>query len=358
MNTFYDLAHVDHWPKHEFFRGNLVECFEYPGRFDLILSAMQQQPLGHVSVAADWGMRWIQETHDQEYLDFLQSIHQRWAIETQASEPQKLEIIPHTFPTRNLRQTKPSSIFGEVGYFAMDTATPITSATWQAVYGAAQSTLSAANDIANGAQGAFALTRPPGHHASGDGFGGYCFLNFAAIAANVLLSKLRDSKQPERVAILDVDFHHGNGTQSIFYARSDVLFTSIHADPRQAYPYFLGLDDERGEGEGTGYNLNRPLPLGTAWPTYETALQQVLQSIHDFDAKYLIVSLGTDTHRLDPISGFALETENFAMIGKAIAGLNLPTVFIMEGGYATQVLGESVWQTLNGFQESTRSPTF
>ncbi|MBC8055659.1 MAG: histone deacetylase family protein, partial [Rhizobiales bacterium] len=191
---------------------------------------------------------------------------------------------------------------------------------------------------------AFALSRPPGHHAGADFFGGYCFLNNAALAAQAL----RDGGA-ERVAVLDVDYHHGNGTQSIFCDRADVLTVSIHGDPLTEYPFYLGHADERGIGAGAGFNLNLPLPRGTGFARWREALRVGLDAIRAFGADALVVSLGVDTFEGDPISGFALRTDDYLEIGRSIAAARLPTVFVFEGGYAVAEVGVNTVNVLEGF---------
>lgn len=207
--------------------------------------------------------------------------------------------------------------------------------------------MTAAREVLNGHAAAFALCRPPGHHAARDVYGGYCFLNSAAIAAQWLRDHGAD-----RVAVLDVDYHHGNGTQSIFYERSDVFTVSLHADPREAYPYFAGYADETGRHDGEGGNLNLPLPLGCDWSVFDAALAQAAAAIRDFEPNYLVVPLGVDTHVDDPISGFALHTADFATMGARIAQLATPTVVVMEGGYALEPLGANVVHFLRGLEAS------
>jgi len=197
--------------------------------------------------------------------------------------------------------------------------------------------------LVQGERAVFALTRPPGHHAGADLFGGYCYLNNVAIAAQWL------ADQGMRPAILDVDYHHGNGTQAIFYRRSDVLFVSVHADPSFAYPHFLGFADERGEGAGDGLNLNLPLPRKTEWPAYAEALASALARIRDFAPDVLLVSLGLDTFEADPISRFKLRTEDYLRLGEALAALRLPTLFVFEGGYNLEHLAENTCNVLEGF---------
>jgi acetoin utilization deacetylase AcuC-like enzyme len=195
-----------------------------------------------------------------------------------------------------------------------------------------------------GPRAAFALTRPPGHHAGPDFFGGYCFLNNAAIAAQAL----RDGGA-QRVAIIDIDYHHGNGTQTIFEARADVLTVSIHGDPRTEYPFYLGHADERGVGAGEGFNLNLPLPAGTGFGAWRATLAQALQRVADFAPAAVVVALGVDTYEGDPISRFTLASADYLAVGRELAGLGLPTVFTLEGGYAVAAMGVNVVNLLEGF---------
>ena len=225
--------------------------------------------------------------------------------------------------------------------------TSISQGTWEAARAAADVALTGALKIKEGAPAAFALCRPPGHHAAHDLYGGYCFLNNAAIAAQYL----RDSGAA-RIAILDVDFHHGNGTQDIFYDRPDVLYVSLHGDPAEAFPYFSGFADETGAGAGAGYTLNFPLPPGTEWPAWGGALRAALLRIADFRADALVVSLGVDTFAKDPISFFRLQSEDFSSYGQMIGGCRIPTLFVLEGGYAVGDIGVNVVNVLMGFEEA------
>ena len=199
--------------------------------------------------------------------------------------------------------------------------------------------------LRQGERAAFALCRPPGHHAAAAAMGGYCYLNNAAIAVQAL----RDLGVA-RVAVLDVDYHHGNGTQSIFYDRADVFFVSLHGDPRVEYPYFLGHADERGSGTGLGCNLNLPLPLGTAWSGYGPALDGACQAIATYGPEVLVVSLGVDTFEADPISKFKLTSDDYLRIGRRIASLRRPTLFVFEGGYAVDAVGVNAVNVLQGFE--------
>jgi acetoin utilization deacetylase AcuC-like enzyme len=245
-----------------------------------------------------------------------------------------------------MAQKRPNNITGKLGYYAMAGETSITPGTWEAACAAADVALTAAQRLRAGARGAFALCRPPGHHAARDLYGGYCFLNNAAIAAQYL----RDLGAG-RVAILDVDFHHGNGTQDIFYDRDDVLFVSLHGDPADAFPYFSGYGDEVGAGAGAGYNLNLPLPRGTEFAAWRRALAVGIERIQAFAADALVVSLGVDTFAGDPISFFRLQSEDFATYGEMIATCRLPTLFVLEGGYAVAEVGVNVVNVLRGFEQ-------
>jgi acetoin utilization deacetylase AcuC-like enzyme len=240
----------------------------------------------------------------------------------------------------------PEHIDGQLGYYAMTGETAITEGTWEAARAAADVALTAADLLVQGEPAAFALCRPPGHHAAFDMYGGYCFLNNAAIAAQAL--RLAGAG---RVAILDVDFHHGNGTQDIFASRSDIFFASIHGRPEEAFPYFSGYADETGKGPGQGATLNLPLAPGTAWDDYAEALGQAMRAIQRSRAETLVVSLGVDTFERDPISFFKLTSGDFTRIGGAIASLGLPTLFVMEGGYAVAEVGINTVNVLAGFED-------
>lgn len=242
-----------------------------------------------------------------------------------------------------MRRNLDGDIEARLGSYASDTATPIARGTWSAAKAAADVALSAAQCVVAGGRAAFALTRPPGHHASADTFGGYCYLNNAAIAAQCCADR------GMRVAILDVDYHHGNGTQAIFYDRDDVLYCSLHADPAFAFPHFAGFGDERGAGDGEGANLNLPLPSGTGWNSYASALGNGMDCISRFGPDILVVSLGLDTFEHDPICDFRLRGEDYLRLGEAIAGARIPTLFLFEGGYDLASIGANTANVLEAF---------
>ncbi len=237
---------------------------------------------------------------------------------------------------------KPKSLLGLAGYYIMDLSACIVEGTFPAALASANCALSAAQAVGGGERSAFALCRPPGHHAGKDYAGGYCFINNAAVAANWLSSK-------GHVAILDVDYHAGNGTQDIFYERDDVMTISIHADPDFEYPHFIGFAGERGRGRGFGFHHNFPLPKGTGDAEYLYMLDKALALIREFKPVYLVVSAGMDIYADDPLGTVKVSTQGIGEIGKRIASLGLPTVIVMEGGYANEALGRNILTFLTPF---------
>ena len=342
MLTYYSDDHHLHHGSCELMDGQLVPCFEKPQRAEHVLARVKERQLGAIHGPRDFGRAPLLRVHSAAYLDFFEGAWARW----QAEQGQG-DLLPYTWPARTLSERLPSSLHGQLGYYSFDAGAPITAGTWQAAYSAAQVALSAQAAIADGARSAFALCRPPGHHAAGELMGGYCYLNNAAIAAQAFLDQGRT-----KVAILDVDYHHGNGTQSIFYARNDVLFTSIHGDPVAEFPFFLGYADELGEGNGAGYNLNLPLAAGSGWDVWGAALETACQRIAAYGAEVIVVSLGVDTYKDDPISQFKLDSPDYLRMGQRIAALGLPTLFVMEGGYAVAEIGINAVNVLEGFQNA------
>ena len=345
MITFYNRLHSLHQGKMEMFRGQLVPCFEVPARVDHVLVQLEQRKLGPVRDPARFDISVLAGIHLPAYLAFLEHAWEDWVAQDPANAAR--DALPSVWPNHALRHdVLPANFAARMGRFAFDAGSPITAGTWVAAREGAFCALSAAHAVADGARAAFALSRPPGHHAGSDFYGGYCFLNNAALAAQAL----RD-RGHERVAVLDVDYHHGNGTQAIFYQCADVLFVSIHGDPHTEYPYFLGYADETGSGAGEGFNLNLPLPRGSGFAAWQAALKTALQGIDDFGAQALVVSLGLDTFEGDPISGFQLSSDDFLRVGEDIASAGLPVVFVFEGGYAVAELGINAVNVLQGFAQ-------
>ncbi|HEV7612305.1 MAG TPA: histone deacetylase family protein [Steroidobacteraceae bacterium] len=342
MITVFTTDHLLRNPRTELYGGELVRPHESPERAQMVLERIRSQRLGAVIAPAGFGIAPLLRVHDHEYLDFLKQAWSQWV-----AAGNRGEAIPDCWPARRMSQRRPNSITGKLGYYAMAGETSICEGTWEAASAAADVALTAASQIEAGARTAFGLCRPPGHHAARDLYGGYCFLNNAAIAAQ----RLRDAGAA-RVAILDVDFHHGNGTQDIFYDRADVLYVSLHGDPADAFPYFSGYADETGTGAGAGFTLNLPLPPGTEFAVWQEALRAALLRIGNFRADALIVSLGVDTFAEDPISFFRLKTVDFRTYGRMIGACAIPTLFVLEGGYAVGDIGINVVNVLSGFEEA------
>jgi acetoin utilization deacetylase AcuC-like enzyme len=346
MFIVHNPLHHLHQGRHEMFRGRLVACHETPQRVDHVLAELQRRALGPIHAPDDMGAGLnaaLAQVHLPRYLHFLEHAWDEWV----ALDPANAErdALPSVWPAPGMRvDVLPENFAARLGLFAFDAGTPLTAGSWVAARAGAACACDAARAVAAGSAGAFALTRPPGHHAGADFFGGYCFLNNAALAAQAL----RDAGVP-RVAVLDVDYHHGNGTQSIFYERADVLTVSVHGDPRTEYPFFLGHADERGAGAGASFNLNLPLPRGTGFTRWRAALRSGLEAIRAFGAHALVVALGVDTFESDPISGFRLRTPDYLQVGRDIASARLPTVFVFEGGYAVDAVGVNTVNVLEGF---------
>jgi acetoin utilization deacetylase AcuC-like enzyme len=343
MLTFYDPNHALHAPTYEYYRGERVPCFENPSRAQFVLDQLRTK--GHplkVPVADSTSV--IQQVHSLRYVEFLKTAWQQWlALDARNAQVQP---FPSAWPVRGLRSDiEPQNFIAKLGLYSMDNGTPLDAGTWAVTKTAADAALEAAQFIAKGERGVFCATRPPGHHAGADFMGGYCFLNHAAIAAQALIN-LGFSK----VAVLDVDFHHGNGTQEIFYERSDVFYGSLHGDPLTEYPFYLGHADEVGAGAGAGTNFNMPLPAQTSASDWFIAYQRVVHHVQQFKPSALVVSLGLDTFADDPIAKFKLTTADYFELGQRIASLGLPTVFILEGGYAAQALGVNAVNVLDGFE--------
>ena len=342
MITVYSEQHLLRNARTELYGGELVPPHECPERAQIVLDRVRGVELGDVVAPTAFGLEPVLRVHDPDFVEFLGTAAREWA-----ASGNRGEAIPDCWPARRMAQRRPASIAGKLGYYAMAGETSITPGTWEAARAASDVALTGAERLRRGAAAAFALCRPPGHHAARDLYGGYCFLNNAAIAAQYL----RDHGAT-KVAVLDVDFHHGNGTQDIFYERSDVLFVSIHGAPDEAFPYFSGYADENGDGAGAGYNVNLPLPRATDFAAWRGALALGLDRIRAFRPDALVVSLGVDTFAGDPISFFRLQSDDFATYGRMIGACGIPTLFVLEGGYAVEEIGVNVVNVLTGFEHA------
>jgi acetoin utilization deacetylase AcuC-like enzyme len=356
MISIFSTEHTAHDPPYEFLDGALVPVYEAPSRAAIIHAAIERAALGPILPPRTFGSDPIRAVHSDDYLDYLEHIYARWV----AGGGAPASVMPGALAVRWMSRRSESPI-ATPGYYCFDLSAPIVAGTYRAARAAADVALTGAALLREGRRAVYALCRPPGHHAGRDLYGGYCYLNNAAIAAEYLGDGGQGTRDSEashppssiphshRVAILDIDYHHGNGTQQIFYERDDVMFVSLHADPAREYPYFSGYADERGAGAGLGYNLNIPLEAGISNARFLEALEPALAAIDTFQPQFLVVSAGLDTFAGDPIADFALTTDAYRLIGKRIAALGLPTLIVQEGGYAVAELGENVAGLLQGF---------
>lgn len=330
MITVFDDAQRAHDPQFFLSSGAPQPCPEQPARIDALLAAVRRLG-GPVVTAPDTGIEPIRAIHPDRYLTFLKDIHDRW----RRIEGASAEVIPNIHPaTRS--DGYPKSAVGQAGFHMTDTSCPISAQTWASACASAQSAIHGADLLLTGQPAAYALCRPPGHHAFAELAGGFCYLNNSAIAAQRLTAAGR------RAAILDVDLHHGNGTQGIFYDRGDVLTVSIHAHPERYYPFFWGYPEETGAGAGQGANLNICLARGTGDADYMAALATALDRIALWGADTLVLALGLDAFAGDPFAGLKVTTCGFARIARAIRALHLPTLIVQEGGYLCPELGANL----------------
>lgn len=317
IKIIYSDKHLGHSPPYEIYDGIKESYAEKPERVVSIVNYLKEKGTKEIYPPSSFPIDHILEAHHKEYVSFLKKRSSGLSSD---------------------RVLYPS-------YFIMDTYTPIVAKTYEAAKSSVDVALTGAKYIFDGEKLVYSLCRPPGHHAEDKTMGGYCYFNNAAIAANYL-------SKHGKVAILDIDFHHGNGTQNIFYDRNDVLYISMHADPRFKFPYGSGFEDEKGRGGGLGYNKNYPLPLGTTDNQYLETLQRTLKDIEDFDPKFLVISAGFDTYEKDPIGGFKLTVPFYKTIGENTKSLNVPTLVVQEGGYAIDALGEIAYNFLQGISNT------
>lgn len=333
---FSDLQRA-HRHKYILRRGKPVQSYDVPERIDSILSAINERQLGQVIAPDDAGLEPIRAVHHEGMIQYLATAYKKHSMDNENSTP----VFPDYFPPPGQRR-RPSSFDGQKGYYCIDMEVPIDENTWDTAMASAHCAWTGAMRLRSGERYVYALCRPPGHHAGPDFLGGYCYLNNAAIAAQAL------SVENERVAVLDIDYHHGNGTQAIFYSGPAIWYGSLHIDPDTAYPYFAGYADERGTGEAQGTNWNVPLQPGTSQDQYISALKSLLDHLSDFDPRWLVVSAGFDTYIHDPISAFQVTTTGIHEIGRCIHALGKPTLAVQEGGYFIQDLGLNVVAFLEG----------
>jgi acetoin utilization deacetylase AcuC-like enzyme len=347
MKVIYSADHLRHEPGHEYEDGKAIAHPEVSERAENIRRALEADDGFELVGPTEHGVEPITAVHDPAMLAYLESAWREWREAGERAD----EILPDTFPLPAYHEAmdRPRisrSPRGAAGSWMFDAASPIVEGTYAASRAAVDVALSAADLVLGGEGFVYGLCRPPGHHAARSMMGGYCYFNNAAIAAEELARRTGG-----RVAILDVDYHHGNGTQQIFYARGDVLYASLHGDPDRAYPYFSGFSEETGAGAGAGANLNLPLPKGCSDEEYLTHLERGLEAVDGFGEAIVVVSLGMDTYALDrPMGDLALTTEGYRAVGSRVAALGRPTVVLQEGGYYVPDLGENVRSWLRGVQ--------
>ena len=348
MLVFASEDHRAHNPTElHLFAGEALPPQEIPARAEAILGALQAAGLADVREPDPLdsdppASALLARVHSADYLAFLQTAHERWCALT--GNDGRGEAMPFVRPIVGPSFTVPDHVLAQLGRYSND-ADPLLAGTWRAAAGAAACAIGAARAVARGdAEAAYALARPPGHHAGPDNFGGYCYLNNSAIAAELV------TVGGGRVATLDVDTHAGNGTQAVFWHRRDVLSVSLHIDPNFEYPYFQGYPGERGAGDGEGYNHNLPMGRGTQWPGYEPVLEEACRLVDGFGPDVVVVALGVDTAVEDGV--LALEGDDYLRLGERLARLGRPTVLVQEGGYDLGVLGKNVAAVIEGFVQA------
>ncbi|WP_378942977.1 histone deacetylase family protein [Paracoccus sp. R86501] len=337
MKFFHDDRQRAHDPQFRLLNGEITQNPDRPERVDLLIAGATRAGLTR-HAPTDHGLAPLAAVHSPRYLDYLASIHQRRLAEY----PDLSEVVPTRFCLDPQRHYSPGTE-AQIGFHNADTSCPVGPHSWDAIHWSAQTALSAADEILDGARASYALSRPSGHHAYREIAGGFCFLNNTAIAAEYLRAA------GHRPAVLDIDVHHGNGTQAIFYDRADVLTVSLHVDPLQFYPFYAGAAGETGAGAGAGCNLNLPLARGSGMAEYMPALEKALARISDFGATVIVVALGLDAHEGDPFCGMTLTTADFATIAQAIRAVDLPVLNVQEGGYMQSALGDNLASYLGAF---------
>jgi acetoin utilization deacetylase AcuC-like enzyme len=357
VKAVYTAAHMGHDVTLETYLGKAIPANEVGERAERIRAALEADGGFDIVAPTSHGLDPILAVHDSGLVKFLETA---WAELRRQQLPRSF-LIADTYPNPRMfegmsdealrRIREPSAVGGRAGWWGLDTANPLVQGTYRAARGAVDVALTAADFVLSGQQVAYGLCRPPGHHAARSMYGGYCFLNNAAIAAEAIT---KSTGQP--VAILDVDYHHGNGTQQIFWRRSDVLYVSLHADPDRQYPFFLGRADETGEGQGRGANLNIPLPAGTTDEDYLAALDRGIEAIARTGGSVIVVSLGFDTYGQDPLGDFALTTAVYHEMGRRITRLGRRLVILQEGGYYRPALGENARAFLRGAEGRPHDP--
>ncbi len=344
MLTVYSKDHQLHDGLLQSEGDKLTPSVECPARADNVAAAIMDRDFGEIVAPRAFTDEKLTTVHDRDYIEFLKVAWDEWV----AAKRKGSNAIPFTFVGAGMRYADCKSIFGKLGRYSFDTDSPIVAGSWLAIRRSAETALTGADLILEGERFVFSACRPPGHHASAAMCGGYCYLNNTALAAQSLFDA-----GMAKIAVIDVDYHHGNGTQSIFYERDDVLTVSLHADPAIEYPYFAGYEDEPGSGSGAGFNRNYPMPFGTDWKAYSEALDDALKHVHDFEPSVIVVALGLDTFAGDPTTYFEILAEDYIAMGNRISALGVPTLVVLEGGYAVDAIGSNTVNFLDGIENSS-----
>jgi acetoin utilization deacetylase AcuC-like enzyme len=337
-------AHRSHDPEFDIYSGSLVGRFEVPERVDRIRQALAGGPY-EMAEPTTHGIEAVLRIHNPDLVEFLATAWQDYIAEIPTPQAVIGEMFNHAGVVEGMPVGRPPATngYGRLGWFCFDTSSPLAEGSWPAALASVDIALSGVDRVLAGERIVYSLCRPPGHHATRSAFGGFCLLNNAAVAAQMLLDG-----GARRVTVLDVDAHHGNGTQQIFYQRGDVQFVSIHMDPEWNYPWFVGRADERGDGRGAGVNLNLPLPRGTTGDRYLTDLTRGIDAVSAFDPDYVVISLGVDPAEGDPTAGLALSTDDFAGVGRLLGAIDRPLLIVQEGGYQLHRVGADVRAVLDG----------
>jgi acetoin utilization deacetylase AcuC-like enzyme len=348
VKVVYTLRHRLHHPEREIESSRFQEPYEHPERAEIIRAELATDEAFEFIAPDEWGIDPITAVHDPGLVAFLKTA---WH-EYQQAHGYVHDVVPDVFALPALREgmgpaAEPTEIGMRLGWWCFETTTPLTHGTYDAARSSVDVALTAADHVLAGDPVAYGLCRPPGHHAARAAYGGYCFFNNAAIVAHHVATTTGT-----KVSVLDVDYHHGNGTQQIFYDRADVQFVSLHGDPARAYPYLTGFRDETGAGAGLGTTSNYPLPEEADDDTFLDALAAACGEVAAFGADFVVVSLGLDTYFDDPICDLAVTADGFDASGRMVRDLALPTVVLQEGGYATEELGENTRRWLEGVRRS------
>lgn len=338
MKTIFSAIQLGHKPTRFLSRGNIVDYPDQPERARILLDAARASGAS-VHASRSFDQQHLAAVHKWRYLEFLEKGYKAWKRGKGAFE----EIMPSARPIEKPARY-PRDIVGKAGWHLADFSCPVTEETWRVARASANTALTAAHLVSEGEGAVYALCRPPGHHAYDERAGGFCYLNNTAIAAQYL------RQHHDRVAILDVDVHHGNGTQGIFYSRGDVLTISVHADPKRFFPFYYGYESERGRGDGAGHNINIPLPVKSDDDIWVGAVEYAVERVQEYAPGALVIALGLDAHESDPLQGGAMTTPGFRRIASAITKLNLPTVIVQEGGYLNDALGDNLTSFMRGFE--------